>query len=83
MKFVDKIIQMKSNIRISTSVNGSLIVKNLTQLTEANGNLFPLKKQQLLFVAVVNQRTNPFAMNSIGITNSETKTLYTTINLKL
>ena len=40
---------MDDKTRISTSVNGPLVIKNLNQLTESNGNIFPLKKTTVAF----------------------------------
>ncbi len=53
-------------IKISTSVNGPLIVKNLPQLTEANGNLFSLKKATVALCRCGKSKNKPFCDGTHG-----------------
>ncbi len=57
---------MDNKIRISTSVNGPLVVKNLKQLTEANGNLFPLKKATVALCRCGESKNKPFCDGTHG-----------------
>ncbi len=51
---------MNNKIRISTSVNGPLIVKYLKQLTESNGNIYPINKLTVTLCRCGESKNKPF-----------------------
>lgn len=51
---------MKNKIIISTSINGPLVVSNLKQITEANGNIFPIQKIATALCRCGHSSSKPF-----------------------
>lgn len=59
----------KEKIMISTALNGPLVVSGLKQLIEANGNIFPLKKQTLALCRCGKSENKPFCDGTHGKIN--------------
>ncbi|MBC8314027.1 MAG: CDGSH iron-sulfur domain-containing protein [Bacteroidetes bacterium] len=57
---------MKEKIKISTSANGPLIVKNLKQITEANGNIFSVDKLTVALCRCGESKNKPFCDGTHG-----------------
>lgn len=59
---------MPEKPKISSSKNGPLVVKNVNNLTEANGNIFPVEKTTIALCRCGNSRNKPFCDGSHGKT---------------
>ncbi len=57
---------MDKKISIATSPNAPLVVKNLENLTEANGNSFPAKKKAVALCRCGNSKNKPFCDGQHG-----------------
>ncbi len=57
---------MNEKVKVITSLNGPLIVKNLKLLTEANGNIFPLKKTTVALCRCGESKSKPFCDGTHG-----------------
>ena len=57
---------MNKKIIISTSVNGPLVVKHLKDITEANGNIFPIQKVATALCRCGNSESKPFCDGTHG-----------------
>lgn len=57
---------MNKKILISTSANGPLVVKHLKSITEANGNIFPIKKEAIALCRCGNSENKPFCDGTHG-----------------
>jgi len=57
---------MDKKISIATSPNGPLVVKNLANLTEANGNSFSIKKKAVALCRCGNSKNKPFCDGQHG-----------------
>lgn len=53
-------------IKIKTALNGPLVVKNLKQITEANGNIFPLDKLSVALCRCGKSNSKPFCDGTHG-----------------
>lgn len=60
---------MKQTVAISASVNGPLIVKNLGQIVESNGNVFPFKALTVALCRCGASNNKPFCDGSHGSKN--------------
>ena len=57
---------MHKKISISTSKNGPLVLKNLENLTEANGNIIPVEKTTIALCRCGNSQYKPFCDGTHG-----------------
>lgn len=57
---------MPENISITTSKNGPLVLKNTGNLTEANGNIFPVEKTTIALCRCGNSQNKPFCDGTHG-----------------
>lgn len=57
---------VKNRIKISTSINGPLVVSNLEQITEANGNIFSLQKTATALCRCGHSESKPFCDGTHG-----------------
>lgn len=57
---------MKKQIKISTSTNGPLVVANLPNITEANGNLFPISDSTVALCRCGMSQSKPFCDGTHG-----------------
>ncbi len=60
---------MDTKIKISTSANGPLVVSNLKQITEANGNGSPIDKKSVALCRCGNSGSKPFCDGTHGKIN--------------
>lgn len=54
---------------ISTSTNGPLVVANITEITEANGNVFPIDKPKIALCRCGESKSKPFCDGTHGKIN--------------
>lgn len=57
---------MPNKISISTSQNGPLVVKDMENLTEGNGNIFPVKKKTIALCRCGESKHKPFCDGTHG-----------------